>query len=96
MTLEESARGATYPWNSLEAIAEEWRRAKLPVVTKEDVERCLDCKAPECFNCIGGGTPESPGRPGKDFVLDEQIALYPMVDGYGHEWEISSEISLER
>lgn len=80
---------AVAPWFSIDAIAEEWEKAGLPVVTAADVARCLDCKAPECFNCMGGGTPENPGRPRKDFVLDEQISLYPMVDGYGHEWEVS-------
>lgn len=56
---------AVQPWFSIDAIAEEWEKAGLPVVTAADVARCLDCKAPECFNCMGGGTGRPVGRPRK-------------------------------
>ncbi len=94
MTLEQMASGATLPWNSLDAVAEEWRRAGLPVVTSAELSKCMNCKAPECYNCIDGGTPAGAGRPSKKFVLDEQLALFETVDGYGHEYEtVEKEIS---
>lgn len=67
MDLLEQARAAVLPWFSIDAIAEEWERAGLPVVTAEKVAKCMDCKAPNCCNCLGGCTGKKPsGRPRLD------------------------------
>lgn len=75
------------PWNSIDAIAEEWEKAVLPVVTAADVARCMDCKAPECFNCLGGNTGRPAGRPKKAIDLDQLCAL---IDAHTTAKEICS------
>lgn len=68
MTLEQMARGATQPWFSLDAVAEEWDKAGLPVLTSKDmadVFECMNCTREECCNCKGGGTGRPVGRPRK-------------------------------
>ena len=76
MTLEDQARAAVLPWFSIDAIAEEWERAGLPVVRPSDLARCMDCQAPDCYNCLGGGTGRPVGRPRKNAApLDRQLRI---------------------
>lgn len=65
-----------YPWFSLEAIAEDWERAGLPVVRSADIAKCLDCPYEDCIDCMGGGNGRKQGRPRNNFVLDNQISFY--------------------
>ena len=65
-----------YPWFALEAIAEDWERAGLPVVRSADIAKCLDCPYEDCIDCISGGNGRKPGRPRNNYVLDGQISLY--------------------
>lgn len=78
MDLIEQARAAVLPWFSIDAIAEEWERAGLPVVKPSDVARCMDCRAEDCFNCIGGCTGRKPsGRPRLDKTpLNGQMGIF--------------------
>jgi len=49
---------ACRPWNSLEA------EPAVSVLRSGDaqpmINRCLDCPAPECYNCLGGGKRNAP------------------------------------
>lgn len=78
MDLLQQARAAVLPWFSLEAIAEEWERAGLPVARSSDVSRCMNCSEPDCFNCLGGCTGKKPsGRPRWDETpLDGQMGIF--------------------
>lgn len=76
--LEEQMKTAVLPWFSIEAIAEEWERAGLPVVTAEKVEKCMECLAQDCYNCLGGCTGgKRTGRPRWDKTpLDGQVGIF--------------------
>lgn len=77
-SLLEQVRAAVPPWFSIEAVAEEWERAGLPTVTPSDVARCMDCRADDCYNCLGGCTGQKPsGRPRWDKTpLDGQTEIW--------------------
>ncbi len=66
MDFEKMARGACLPWNSIDAVAEEWERMGFPAVTSKDLAKCMNCPYPECHDCLGGGTGRPVGRPRKE------------------------------
>lgn len=44
-------RTATLPWNSVDAIDESVLLARLPIPTRNDVDKCMNCPYEQCVDC---------------------------------------------
>lgn len=76
MTIEQLVNGAVRPWLSPDSVAEEWRRVGFPVVTSAELAKCMNCTAPECYDCLSGCTGKPVGRPRKDSKpIDGQMEM---------------------